>query len=451
MRYVLFFSTLLGLLFYEVSSSIAIEPEKVESVVYRLQSFMGIEHRLVYSPPQVKEIYLLAGSDNTIDPRQTLIYYWPLTREYFESWEKLDVPVQGGLEIIKDGQVIRTLQRKKVVFSYPEGSGRGRSILLQGEDAVIKRKQYDILSENFRKEVTEYGREMLQYQKELREFIRSGNRSKPGARRPPAQPPKPVPPRSYISDMIDVFVLNMPAGRYAIRIKEDDGKVVEGTERILIVFNAQEEIGVGYEIISAERWTDRKQADNSEAGIYCAAGKDLFFIPHRTEVYDENAYARLTNPQGKGRQGVWKWIHTEQIEGAKLHLFNHRQPIRILDFKPYYVQHVPGAELGYKIIEYDKMKLPDESPTFSAFRIHFEEKERGNRYRIAIENPITGNQTTGSEREIRIVGGAGIYGLWFVCFIPSVAGIWIYIWRKKGVRSHKRTEKSKIGEGDYTE
>ena len=113
MRYSLFLITLFGLTLYTISPCVGIEPEKVESVVYRLQSFQGTEHQLVYSPPQVKEIYLIADSDNTFDPRQTLIYYWPLTREYVESWEKLDISVKGKLEIIRDSKVIKTLQSLK--------------------------------------------------------------------------------------------------------------------------------------------------------------------------------------------------------------------------------------------------------------------------------------------------------------------------------------------------
>ena len=446
MRRWLLLMILSGLFFYKVSACVAIEPEKVESVVYRLQSFNGVKHQLVYSPPQIKEIYLLAGTNNTFDPRQTLIYYWPLTREYIESWEKLDVSVQGTLEIIRDGKVIQTLQREKVVFFYPEGADRGASILLQGEDAVIKRMQYDKLAKDFQKELSAYADQMFQYRKNLREFLRSGTRNNSAAR-PPAPPPAPVPPRLYMSDMIDVFVVNMPVGRYTIRIKEDDGAYVQGSERVVILFQAQKTEGVGYEIMPEDRWTAREQADDPEAGIYCTAGKDLFFIPYRTEAYDENAYVRLTNPQGKGRQGYCKWIHTEPIQGAKLYLFNQKQPIRTVDYKPYYVQHVPGAELGYKIIEYDQKKFPDESPTFSAFRTHFEEKDRGKRYQIAIRIPTTDNQTTGSEREIRIVGGAGIYKLWFVSFFPSVAGIWIYIWRKKKTQFPQKNAKGQDVKG----
>ena len=184
MRRWLLLMILFGVFFYKVSACVAIEPEKVESVVYRLQSFNGVKHQLVYSPPQIKEIYLLAGTNNTFDPRQTLIYYWPLTREYIESWEKLDVSVQGTLEIIRDGKVIQTLQREKVVFFYPEGADRGASILLQGEDAVIKRMQYDKLAKDFQKELSAYADQMFQYRKNLREFLRSGTRNNSAARPP---------------------------------------------------------------------------------------------------------------------------------------------------------------------------------------------------------------------------------------------------------------------------
>ena len=126
---------LLGTFFLMVLPCTGIEPDKVEGIVYRLQPYTGTEHNTVYSPPQVEKIYLLASSDNTFDPRYTLVYYWPLTQEYFASWERLDIPVEGKLEILKDGEMIQTLLREDVVLSYPEGANGGRSILLKGEKA----------------------------------------------------------------------------------------------------------------------------------------------------------------------------------------------------------------------------------------------------------------------------------------------------------------------------
>ena len=430
MRFVIFSMGLLGTFFLMVLPCTGIEPDKIEGIVYRLQPYTGTEHNTVYSPPQVEKIYLLASSDNTFDSRDTLVYYWPLTQEYFASWERLDVPVEGKLEILKDGEIIQTLLREDVVLSYPEGASGGRSILLKGEKAVSRHKEYETLTDQFEEEVAVFGQKMVQYRKDLKEFMKGEVSNNPGAVLP-KPPVEPIPPVLYVSDLMKAFIVNLPVGRYSVRIRAEDGTIVEGSERILVLFQPLQEKGVGYEITPEERWTARVSADDPEGGIYCNPGKVLFLIPFRTTAYDESFYLRLINPQELGREGVLKWIHTDQIERMRLLLLSHGKLVRIVERKEYYVKQVPGAELGYKIIEYDKEAASGESPTFSAFSLYFEEKNYGNRYEIVLENLLTGDRISGSKRELRIVGKVGIASLWFVSLIPSILGGCIFVWRRK--------------------
>ena len=430
MRYIILSIGFLGIFSLIVLPCAGIEPDKVEGIVYRLQSYTGTEHRILYSPPQVEEIYLLAGSDNVFDPRYTLVYYWPLTREYFASWERLDVPVEGKLEILKNGEIIRTLPREDVVLLYPEGASGGRSVVLKGEKAIVKQKEYEILADNFEKEMAAFGQKTVQYRRELREFMEKNLRNNPEALLPKS-PVDPIPPKLYVSDLMKTFVVNLPVGRYSARIRTEDGTIVEGSERILVFFQPSQKEGIGYEIMPEERWTVRLPADDSDGGIYCEPGKALFLIPFRTTAYDENSYIRLVNPQGLGREGVLEWIHKDRIENMRLLLLSHGKPVRMVEWKAYYVKQAPGAELGYKIIEYDKEPASGESPTFSGFFLSFEEKDDGNRYEIVLEDLVTGDRISGSKRKLRIVGKSGVSSLWFISFIPSVLGSCIFVWRRK--------------------
>jgi hypothetical protein len=437
MRYIILTIGFLGVFSLIVHPCAGIEPDKVEGIVYRLQSHTGTEHKILYSPPQVEEIYLLAGTDNIIDPRYTLVYYWPLSREYFASWERLDVPVEGKLEILKNGGMIQTLPREEVVLSYPKGASRGRSIVLKGEKAIMKQKEYETLADKFEEEVAAFGQKILQYRKNLKEFMKGDVSGNPGAVLP-KPPVEPVPPILYVSNLMKTFVVNLPVGRYSIRIRAEDGTIVEGSERNLVLFQPLQEEGIGYEIMPEERWTVRLSADDSDGGIYCEPGKALFLIPFRTTAYDESSYIRLINPQGLGREGVLEWIHKDRIENMRLLLLSHGKLVRMVEWKKYYVKQVPGAELGYKIIEYDEEAASGESPTFSGFFLSFEEKDSGNRYEIVLENLVTGERISGSKRKLRIIGKTGVSSLWAISFIPSVLGSCMFVWRrKKGIELKK--------------
>jgi len=439
MRYAFSIMGFLGILLFTIFPCAGIEPDKVEGIVYRLRSYTGAEHHTVFSPPQYEEIYLLADSHNAFDPGYTLVYYWPLTREYFASWEKLDVPVEGTLEILKDRKVLQTLSREEVLLSYPEGARESTSILLKGEQAVVKQQEYEALADKFEEEIAVFGQNMLQYRKDLREFMRADSRNKLEVELP-KPPAEPIPPVFYVSDLTKSFVVNLPVGRYAARIRMEDGTIVEGSARTLVSFQPLQEKGVGYEIMPEERWTARVPADDPEGRIYCESGKALYLIPFRTEAYGENSYLRLINPQELGREGVRKWIHKNPIDNMRLLLLNDGKPVRMVEWKNYHVKQIPGAELGYKIVEHDKEAASGESPTFSAFSLYFEEKEWGKSYEIVLENPLTGKRILGSTRELRIVGKVEVLSLWFVSFISSIIGSCIVIWKRKKDRDEEKTE-----------
>ncbi len=423
------------LLVFSTRPGFGIEPEKMEGVVYRLNSFAVTEYALVYSSPQADEISLIADSDNAFDPRYTLIYYWPLTREYFQSWETLDVELEGRLEVLQDNRLLQALERVPVAFYYPRGSAAQESRLLWGEEARRKSAEYAALDQRYRQAMTAFGEQMIRYQRELREYMRK-SRQAPAARdaaagdlpRPPAEP---QPPGWFISELRETYVVRLPQGSYAVRVRAADGTIVDGSERRLTVTAPVAGSGIGYEILAEERWTARLRADTEESGIYCLPESDFFLIPYATQAYREDHFGRLRNPQAKGLTERPAYVYTRPLEGRPLVLLQGGKVVRRLDLKPYYVQQAQGADLGYRITEYDRQAAGGRSPAFSAYRLRFEKSQAGRKFFIALEDPATGRIAAGSRREVRIVGGRGGTGLWLACLLPLLFGACVFFWRRK--------------------
>jgi hypothetical protein len=407
----------------------AIEPEKMEGVAYRLDAFAASEYTLAYAPPPVEEIRLIAGSRNAFDPRHTLIYYWPLTREYFQAWETLDVEAEGRLEILKGERLVRTLDREPVGFHTPPGSA-GPPLLVSGEEALRRQAEHAARQERYTQEMARFGEEMVAYQRELRGYMqRSRQAGRPG---PVPQPPaEPRPPEGYVSDLKSAFVVDLPAGEYTVRLREEHGTVVEGSERRVSMFEPLAVGGIGYEILPEERWTARLRADTVGSGIYCICGKEMFLIPHRTETYAESDWLRLKNPQLAGLAARPTVIHVGTPQNARLLLFDGAKEVRRIDLAPYYVQQARGAELGYRIVEWNRETAGGDGPSFSAFRLRFGEERTGKRLAIALEDAATGEAIPGSRREIRLVDPRRAVLLWPAALAPFALGAGMLLWRRR--------------------
>lgn len=405
--------------------SFAMEPEKIETIVYQARVHTGKGHKLSYLPPQTGDIYLLAEQDNLLDPRTTLVYYWLLTREYFESWEKLDVKVEGTLEVVKDEQVLITFTPKKSVLFYPNGVSAGKSIVLQGSDAEKKVEEHQRLTKAFNRKILAHNLEMLRYEQAIKDLIRKKAKSAL-----PQAPIQPVPPKEFVSAPIEAFLLNFPEGQYEIRMRSENGAVIEGSERIVIFFSPRKTHQIAYQIVPEERWTERVPAESPDTGIYSEPGKSLYLIPFVATVFDEWAYHRLMNPQATGRQDVFKWVHDQPLEDLRLVLWENDKKIREIAWLDYRVEQTEGPELGYQFEVFSPSHNSNKSPMLSAFALEMTPNDQGKTYQMTLENPTTGKVVEGSQRELRVIDRRRqAYG-WVVAFFPVVAAIGIIGWRR---------------------
>ena len=431
-RHIFYFSILLMWL---CQTALAVEPEKMEALAYKYYAFNGAEHKITYAPPAADTIYLVANTENTFDPRYTLVYYWPLTNEYIQSWERLDVPVSGKLEIMQGGRLIQEIMREKVVIFYPNGPHAGGSKVLKGNSAVAKSEEYNRVFNVFKEASAKFYPQMMAYELRLRELMRQSRQS--GAPlNIPQKPVAPERPKFYVSDYRDELVINLPAGKYTMQMRDEDNLIVEGSERDIYVFESLGQFGVGYELIPEERWTKRLSVFDPEGGIYTQIGKAFYLVPYRTEAYDENNYNRLLNPQDSGRKRIKKWIQREKLLSGQLVLMENGRIIRHLDRKKFQVEQTRGAELGYTIKEYTDEKEASKNITFEAFYFKFNSADHGKRYTMALLNSANGKIYDESKREIRIVGKARMIYVWIIAFIPCIAGLSIHGWRRSKKVKH---------------
>jgi len=207
---------------------------------------------------------------------------------------------------------------------------------------------------------------------------------------------------------------------------------VEESEKKLVVFTHRRSEKVGYEIIPEKRWT-RPETSSDPAEIIYLVGQNILYLRSFIQnEYNHLSYSKLLNPQNEGHRELWQWVNIRQIEKGTLQLIKDGQVIASIQEKPYFVQQVPGPELGYTIVDYEKEKFPNRSPTLVGYKMEFEPGRGG--YKILLLDP-SGNGVPGSLRELRDVNIEKTRELYLTAVIlPLVVGIPIFIWRRRKLK-----------------
>jgi hypothetical protein len=407
------------------TAAFGVEPQKQDALVYRLRSYTVEEYATVYSPPQAGTIHLIAGVDNVCEPRYTQVYYWPLSQEYFAAWESLDVEAGGSLEVLKGRRVLERLERQPVAFQS-DGAARGRPVLEAGGEALALFARYQAESDRHEKELAEYSESLIRYRQRLRDYMRRSR--EPGAAGgPPVEPKEPAPLDWYVSEPYEAFVLNLPAGEYRIRLRDEQGEIVEGSERRLQVFAPAGPQGVGYELFSEARWTAAVRSDSAENDIYCSPGADLYLVAHRTEQYFEDHYVKAKNPQAGEVPRRVLHVYGEDLPQDVLVLRSRndsgRGTDRRIEARPYYVQQLQGADLGYRILPWSPEVAGKDSPTFVGYHLSGQELRGAAAFEIALEQPAAGAGLPGSLRLLRVGRERLELIVWLLPLLPLAAAL----------------------------
>jgi len=388
-----------------------------EEVVYNLDLFNGKGYTPgVFSPLKARTIYVISDVNNVFSPEITKVYFWPVTGEYVADWFALDKYIGETLEILKNNKVFLSLKKQKYSLAYSEGN----YTLLIGKEATQAYEDY----KNAKERASQYWKDYIDYQQKLAEYQRKKAEGEKNLKEP-VPPKEPEKTKAEIPEPVDAFVLNLKEGKYEIRVRDDKGNIIRGSEKNLIVFSGKQ--AVGYQIIRKDNWPAR--CDNPLETIYLAEKDILYFTPVREIGYDDFYYSKLLNPQTiKGVKGAWSWVYLEPTKNLTLSFSKSKRVLEKIEPFKYYVDLIPGHALGFNILKFDEENPPEGSPTqFMAYKVEL--KEKGG-YKIKLTDS-TGEVVSGSERDIRMVREENTGIIYLPALISLPFGLFIFIVRRR--------------------
>ena len=392
-------------------------PVRKEQLIYTILAFNGKDYSPTFSGEFSDAIYLIAGVDNFLSVRKTLVYYWPITGEWKTDTESLNVLFEGRLELKTGGEDPRMLEQKKYTYYNIRGEYELNWKVDQGEKAEEAWARYQDILNAYWDSVQEYQKAKYVYDLMFQELIKKiGDLREAGkdvseilkrleTLHPPEQPEYP---KDYIvppATVQEAFILNLPVGEYSIRFFTEEGAVMENSERRVVVFNKRRDQGIVLEVIPGDKWTRPVESKRPASVLYMDGSTDIYLRPFFQQEYNDLFYEKLKKNDSRGNPNLMKWVRIQQVPEARIEVIgSDRNPVTVLE-KPYYVEQVKGAALGYRIVPYDPEGAhKDRDPSLKAFYIPISGGER--RIKLRVRDKME-NVLAGSERQIRIIRSPG--------------------------------------------
>jgi len=422
----------------EKQPTASLVPLLQEQLVYSWNVFDGKSWSGGFIPKNEDTIYLIADKDNSICAKKTLVYFWPITATYMAGWKTLNEDIKGVLEILKDGKVLKKLQKEDTVLYYPESYWGEKILFYKGKEAREQYQMYKDAEKKYYEALSKYYEARTEHQKKMNQFFEEvGKKREAGEKGAfnleiPKEPEPPKGPDFYTTEPQKNYIINLPVGAYQIRLRAEDKTIVEGSEKNLLIFTTRRKEGIGYEITPGNRWTKKEECNDPSNTIYAAGKNVLYFRPYQQDEYNEFYHNKLLNPQNKGIKENWKWVHSTPIQKVTLLFQDPNESLEHIEKKSYKVQQIPGPELGYNIVEFSEDKFPGEKPTFEGYQLILSENLPKKRYKISLERKDGDTIISGSEREIRLVKKENANLLYYLSLLPLIVGGVVFSrrWRK---------------------
>jgi hypothetical protein len=206
-----------------------------------------------------------------------------------------------------------------------------------------------------------------------------------------------VPPRP----VEEAFILNLPVGEYSIRFLNTDGTIMEGSERKVMVFQKRRSEGTGYEVIPGDKWTRPVESTTPYAVLYVDGSSELYVRPFFEQEYNDLYFEKMQRNDAKGNPSVMKWVRIQQVPQARIAVRLPGGETQAVEEKPYFVEQVKGASLGYKIVPFDPQGAhKDRDPSLRAFQVAL--PKGATRVAFSVMDK-TGALLPGGERQIRVL------------------------------------------------
>ena len=284
------------------------DPVREEQVVFSLLAYNGRQYVPTFVREPVTEVYLLADRAAVLAPRVAFVYYWALTQRWRLETSTLNVPVGTTLEVLHPSRGVRSFRRTAYTYYNIPGRYQANWEIATGVDAHSEYHRYLELYSAYQRESIAFNRERAEYERQVAELARRlADLHAAGAdataleeRRDSVEAPEPplrtwerfysVPPVA----VSEGFVLELPAGRYRMRLRTADGLILQGSEKQIVAFAKLRSDGVGYEVMPGDRWTTPALSVNPGAILYVDGSTDLYLRPHFQDQYNDLLYARLT-------------------------------------------------------------------------------------------------------------------------------------------------------------
>jgi hypothetical protein len=324
----------------------------------------------------------------------------------------------GTLEVWQAGREVTVLPRQPYVIQYPHGPDSGPAVLYVGEEAERRYRAFVEARDRYRDATAQYLEARRRYLEAL-DTAAAARQHGVTVTLPPA-PEEPEPFQLFSSEVHEGFLINLPAGRYTVRVRAPDGQLVEGSERSLVAFSHRRE-AVGFTIVPQTRWTVPERADEPASTIYARQDQVLYFQPFAAREYNDLAYTHLTNPQSaEGRSDGWRWEYTQSLAGNRIQVAG-ASGVETITSRPYRVEQKTGEALGYEVIERPVGQTAD----FTGFKVQVY-----GTMRVALVD-ASGRPVPGSERIVRVPRLGPAWPLGIIPLLPLTLGAAVVAWRRE--------------------
>jgi hypothetical protein len=388
-------------------------PVRTENLVYTILAYNGRDFSPTFARAAAGTIYLVAGADSFLTVRKTLVYYWPLTSEWKTNGEALDIPLSGTLEVTdRRGRTVTVTPSRYTYYNERGEYELNWKVARDAEaDRILARWQqiagdYEKLMSENRDTAAKIDAERSALIPRIQSLRDAGKDATALIDRLASlrAPEAPQAPQDYIVPPVEIqqaYIVNLPRGEYALRVRAPDGSILEGSEKSLVVHQKRRGGGVGYEVIPGDRWTRAVESTTPSAILYVDGSSDLYLRPYLEDEYNDLFYAKTIRNDDRGNPNLMKWQRIQQIPRAAIQLSGGSAGAALVREQPWFVEQVQGVTLGYKIIPYDPQGAhKGQDPSLVAFRVPLSRSVPALRV-LALDGK--GNPLPGSARQIRVI------------------------------------------------
>jgi hypothetical protein len=407
-------------------------PQKERRFVYGLNLFDGVQFVTGFVPPATDTVYVLADHLGVLDPKQTEVYFWPITNDYRADFTSLNELVPGRMEIAQGNRGVASLDLTEYVVQIDQAGTLGSGQISLGDAARTSWEAFQAERNAYLERLRAHADAMTEYNRQIDLLRAQAGMESSIAALPP--PPEPAPFTRYSTEVGRGCPIDLPPGEYTIRVLDAAGQTIPDSQKRLVAFAPRRD-GVGFEVVPQERWTIPEQADDPADVIYTVAGGVTYVRAFSAQELNAEAYARLKNPQDlSAAPNRWQWLHVAPLGPATLIVSDGTREQR-LSLEDFAVEQVPGANLGYRVVPFGERGTdprPERKPDLTAYRVEAPASRGTLSLRLVDE---AGRELPGSRRGVTVVGNVPGWQLALPVIVPLALGLSVWLWRREQVRS----------------